>query len=239
MAFKNKATAEDKIRALSRYPEVHDKLISGWSVPDIARFIQEECKEMTSLSRKQMEAAVQRFRQNMSPADKAGKLLPAVVQNAAKEIEQGLDELAELERLYGLQLERINRGLEVERAVKLNGNTLGQEFRIAKEIIDASAKLKQSLGLYNNAPREVNVNVNATMTSTHTDITVAQVIENPEKRSKILGLVNKLIAAPGRLESMGATDLPVIDIPTEEELAELEAKELAELEALEAAYDQD
>lgn len=206
---------QDRVTSLACYPEVKEKLRLGWSVADVARIIQEDHKELISLSRKSLEKALLHLRTGMKPGEVAETLLPEFVKNAAEVIEAGLDEVKELERLYKIQLRRIEMGASTEESLKILLNTTGQEIRIAKEILDSLGKRKGDLGL--RAPQVIDVNVSGSVTNTEKTVnqSVLVVMDDSESRKKVLALANRLLMAGSRVDQLpevvpGASD--IIDI---------------------------
>jgi hypothetical protein len=118
---------------------------------------------------------------------------------------------------------------------------------VAREVLGAYADLKMDLGLSNRVGESVDVNVNITTdVSRYGKKSVENVMNDPEKRRKVLNMAERMLAHPGRLEVIDAVatenaklegaseaeleknpDQELIDEAIEQEvLAALEAEEL-------------
>ena len=190
------------LRKLACFPEIHKRLIQeGQSLRTVRSWLREE-RLLPELSDENLLKQLQDYRTSVPAAEKA-KPLNIVVERAAEEIRKGLDELAEMERLYVLQMERIDIDFKNEKNIKKLLPTMTQEIRTAREILSASAQLKMDLGLDERHLGKVDVEATllADVAEKYADSpAVAQVLDSGESRRKVLGLAERLLAIADRAE---------------------------------------
>ena len=203
----SRATGHDKIRSLKCYEEVYKRICGGWAATELARFIQEDKKELTDISRSQLAQNLRSFRQKIPAGDLVAKRFPQVFQDAKESLEYGLDELAELEDLYMLQMQRVGIDFKTEQAIGKLMPSMTSEIREARQILESIAELKMELGIHQRAPEQHNVSVEGQVEARlETDLEkypegVKKVLENPESRRRVQGLVDRFLQAENRDEA--------------------------------------
>jgi hypothetical protein len=203
------------------FDEVYSRILDGWPLSEVARFIQDIKKEATDLTRSGLIATLQDFRQTIPAAELTKKRLTPVYINAVKEVEEGLDELKEIEKLYKLQMRRIEIDVQNENNIKKLLPTTGQEVRIAREILSTYADLKMDLGLSKRhlGQMDVDARVMADVALRYNKTEVQAVLNDPQSRKKVLGLVERLMSksAGALVSGLGEAASPpnVIDVPAE------------------------
>ena len=145
---------------------------------------------------------LQRFRDTIPPAQLVSRRLPHTFHKAAEEVEEGIDELGELTKLYHLHMERVNIDLTHERTLKKLMPTMTQEIRVARELLGAIADLKMDLGLNTRHIGQVDVEarIEAEIKGKYGKDSVKKVMESPESRRKVLNIAERILALPGRTE---------------------------------------
>jgi hypothetical protein len=192
-----------KLRALKCFDEVFSRLREGWPLSELARYIQEDKKEYVDVSRAGLVSVLTDFRASLPPGELIKKRIPQAFLSAKKEVEEGLDEIKELEALYRMQLERVKVDLETEKKIKKLLPTMTSEIKEARQILESVANLKMDLGLQDRAPQkhEVNVEVDETLEqdlSQHFgNPTVKKVLDNPESRYRVMGTVERFLRLTG------------------------------------------
>lgn len=193
-----------KLRALTCYQEVYDRLCSGWPLGQVARFIQEERHEYKEISRSGLEQQLTEFRKQMPPGDLVQKRFPEVFEAAKEKVEKGINELEELEELYRIQMHRIGVDFSTEKAIKKLLPSMTAEIREARQLLESMANLKLEMGVISRAERGTNVNVGVTVEASISDETagtfgdpsVRAVLEDPESRRKVMGIVERFMKLP-------------------------------------------
>lgn len=231
------------LRRLRCFNEVFERLKAGWAPSELARFIQDDRSEYTHATRPALMQIIQRFRDTIPPAQLFNTRIPDKFIEAKKEVEEGIDELKEMEKLYRLQMERISIDCKNEQNIKKLMPTMTQEIRVARELLAGIADLKMDLGLTTRAGEKVDVNVNVT-----TDVgrygkkSVETVMADPERRRKVLNVAERMLAFPGRLEviDVSATEVsePVEPAEAAQDGLVDENSELEELNRLEAEIEE-
>jgi hypothetical protein len=211
--------AHHRVRTLLCFQEVYDRILDGWPISEIARFVQEVKKEATDLTRHGLVAALQDYRKTIPPAELMKKRLSKTYTDAANEVEEGLDELKELEKLYRLQMKRIGIDVKNEENIKKLLPSTGQEVRIAREVLSNIADLKMDLGLSKRhlGQMDVEARLMADVAVRYNKPEVQTVLSSPQSRKKLLNLVEHLMSrSASALPDEPITVRPeVVDMPTD------------------------
>ena len=197
------------LRNMKCFPEIDRRIRLGWSLNDLADVIKTEFNELTDYSAAYIRKVLYEYRNAIPPAELSAVSPESVVgQRIIKRMANGLDELAELERLYRLQMERIEIGAQVERNTQLLFNTCGREVFIAMKLLKQSADLKMDLGLIKREPTSISINgqLAAEVGDRYGKDSVGRVIADPESRRKVLGIAERLLAI-GAKASFDAVEL--------------------------------
>lgn len=186
-----------KLRALKCFNEIHERILAGWSMAQVAKFVQEDRDEYTDTTHGALASILQDYRDSIPRAELVSRRMPNVFHKAAEEVEKGIDELKELEKLYQCQMERIQIDLTVEKQIKKLFPTMTNEVRLARDILSTYAQLKMDLGL---ATRHLgHLDVDATLVADvagrYGKQSVARVVQDPESRRRVLGIAEKLLEA--------------------------------------------
>ena len=195
-------TRFQKLRALKCYQEVYDRICAGWPLAQVARFIQEERGEYTIISRHGLEQQLTEFRKQMPPGDLVQKRFPDVFDKAKDQLKKQVDELEELEELYRIQMRRVEIDFNTEKNIGKLLPSMTGEIREARQILESLANLKMEMGVLGRAARGVDVNVEVEATLTEDvmarfgDGAVGKVLENPESRHKVMGVVERFLKLP-------------------------------------------
>jgi len=188
-----------KLRTLRCFNEVYERLLAGWSPSELARFIQESRNEYTHASHVTLMQVLQRFRDTIPPAQLMAKRLPKSFEKAVEKTEEGIDELAEMEKLYRMHMERVNIDFTTEKNIKKLMPTMTQEIRVASELLGRIADLKMDLGVSTRHLGQVDAEVTIkSETSRYGKESVKKVMEDPEKRRKVLNVAERILALPER-----------------------------------------
>ena len=197
-----------KLKALSCYQEMYDRICAGWPIAQVARFIQQERNEYTEITQRGLEQQLVEFRKQMPPGDLVQKRFPELYDKAKDKVEEGIDELAELEDLYRIQMARIKIDYATEKGIKKLLPSMTGEIREARQILETITNLKMDLGVLDRARRGVDVNVDVDVDATLTgevvgrfsDDGVNEVLNNPESRRKVMGVVERFMKLPASTE---------------------------------------
>lgn len=191
------------LRKLKSFKELHRRLIEqGHPLRTTAKWLQEEQHELTSTSFEALVSQLHEYRNSIPPAQRA-KPLNVVFERAAEEVVEGLDELAELQRLYKLQMARVEIDFQTEKNIKKLLPTMSQEVRTAREILSASAQLKMDLGIHDRHLGKVDVETTllSDVAEKYADSPeVEKVLNDDESRRRVLGLAERLLSIADRAE---------------------------------------
>lgn len=190
-------TVQPRIRTLSCFREVHERLCRGWPAQEVARFIQEDRKEYLGIKRSSLEVIVRNYQKTIPPGEMVQNTIPSVIVDASRAVREGFDELAELQKLYDLQMCRIGIDFALEQKTGKLLNSMSREIKGAKDILVAIGDLKMDLGLNDRHLGKVEVENSSTVevAGKYGKDSVGKVLSNPESRQRLLDIANKFLKA--------------------------------------------
>jgi hypothetical protein len=208
---KSRETRFKKLRSLVCFSEVHQKLKDGYSTIEVARFIQQEKAEYLGTSEKGLASLLRQYRDTIPAADMLSDRPIPAVRKALTKLNEGMDEVTELEKLHNLQQKRIQIDYKLEKKVgKLLAGT-NYEIRLDKDILKDSAAIKMDLGINQRhlGQLDIEANLTAEVMGRYNNEAVAKVVSDPESRRKVLSVAEKFVALAAKL---GSTPMNVRDI---------------------------
>jgi hypothetical protein len=132
-------------------------MLAGWPLDQLVKFVQVDSEEMTDIEPANLVTMLRDYRKTIPPGDFISQTPPPDIvqqrmrpyhEEAIKKVNDGLNELTEIERLYRRQMARIEIDAAVEKKQKKLIPSMTQEMRIAKEFLESSMKIKMDLGLH-------------------------------------------------------------------------------------------
>lgn len=200
MKPKSRQGGFEKLRAMKCFEEMHERVRQGWPLSELARWIQEDKEEYLSVTRPGLLTVLQNYRAKIPPGELVAQRLPKDHQKAVEKLEKGVDEVQELEELYRIQMSRVKIDVETESAINKLLPSLTQEIKEARSILESLAGMKMELGINTRAPEEHNVNVEVDVDArldadlgTFGSESVQQVLDSPEKRRRVTGVVDRFL----------------------------------------------
>lgn len=191
----------DRLRGLSCFQDVHQRLISGWPVHRTAKLLQEVYGEYKDITLDSLETLLTEYRKTIPPTEFIRENIPEVALQAIDKLNEGLDELEELRRLYRLQWARIETDVTIENRVKKLLPTTRGEIETARKLLETSAQLRIELGRLstgNSGPDHHAALLTDVQTSFGTEA-VRDVLARPEARQKVLAVAKLLFGVSGAL----------------------------------------
>ena len=189
-------TGFNKLRAISCFPEVHDRICKGWPLSDTAKYIQEECGEYTDAVHATLVKVLQNYRDSIPPGERAKYALPKAHRDAIAEVEEDIDEVKELIKLYRRQEQRMDIDGKVEKSIGKLLPTMTQEVRATAEILNRIAQIKMDLGVNERHLGTVDVEANliAGVDQKYAGTDVSTVLSDPKKRRRLLSIAEHAMA---------------------------------------------
>jgi hypothetical protein len=193
-----------KIKALNCKADLDAMIRAGYPLPKVAKWLQEEMGEYTDVGHSSLVTTLSRYRQSMAPADLLATRNIHVAGKAAQKVQEGLDELDELEVLYRDIRERIKFGMRLERGRKKRGDKeaippsynpkLTQDFTAALQVLARRHDIKMDLGIQRGS---VNNGVNidpevARKLEEKYGEEVGKALKSPESRAKVLSIMEMI-----------------------------------------------
>lgn len=215
-----------RLRGLKCFKEVHQRLLEGWAPSKVAQFVQEDCKEYTDIGRESLESQIKEYRASLPPGEVVKERLPRFHAEQAAKVEQGFDELGEMQKLYQMQLERIEIDLKTEKNIGKLMPSMTQEMRAAREILSDIAQLKMDLGVNERhlGKMDISAKVVEDVSSRYAPA-VGKAMENPDSRRKLLGIAERFL-------SLASGDVRADNEPEEAPPPEAEEDEGPKLEPI-------
>lgn len=212
MKPKGRQAGFEKLRAIRCFEEMHERVRGGWPLSELARWIQEDKEEYQDVTRQGLLTVLKNYRASIPPGELVAKRLPKDHQRAMDKLEAGIDEVNELEELYRLQMERVKIDATTEKAINKLLPSLSQEIKEARSLLESLAGLKQSLGINSRAPEEHNVNIGVEVEGRLVEDlgpigseAVKKVMESPESRRRVTGVVDRFLRMSERKDEAPAT----------------------------------
>jgi hypothetical protein len=179
--------------------EMDSRMKHGYSLPDIAKWLQEERGECNDLTHDSLVTTLYRYREDLKPMEVAERLLPSVVRDAKVVIDKQVDELEELQKLYHLQRERIEIGVQFEKASRVLNKNMTQEIAQASSLLMRRHEIKMDLGMdggRNLGTMTLRPELGATVSGKY-DVDIVQAANDPVSRGKALAVARALAALDG------------------------------------------
>jgi len=190
--------------AVQTRAEMDSRMKHGYSLPDIAKWLQEERSECNDLTHDSLVTTLYRYREDLKPMEVAERLLPSVVRDAKVVIDKQVDELEELQKLYHLQRERIEIGVQFEKASRVLNKNMTQEIAQASSLLMRRHEIKMDLGMdggRNLGTMMLRPELGATVSGKY-DVDIVQAANDPVSRGKALAVARALAALDGDVFDM-------------------------------------
>ena len=200
-----------KLRSMKCFDEVMKRLKDGLPLRELAAYIQDDCEEYTHVKRDSLLTILQEFRVTIPKAQLISKRLAPVFHKAADRVRKGVDEIEELEKLYAMQMGRIEIDSKNEKNIRKLLPTMPTEMKVATEILKTIAQLKMDLGLTTRhlGKVEVDARVLSEVQERYTNPTLMQVLSNPESRQRLLSIADQFRSLTAR--TVEADDAEVLE----------------------------
>lgn len=220
-----------RLRAAKCFAEIDRRVRLGWSAPDLAHAVHDEFNELKDLSVKHVRTLIDRYRKSIPVAELSMMSSNSLVSRTATlKLANGLNELAELERLFSIQSDRIDMSVANEKKIGILLDKTGSEIFVAAKLLKQSTDLKMDLGLVKRqlGAVEVTGQMAAEIGERYKEDGVGKVIADPSARRKVISLAEKLMALT---ERAGIDAVQIIDVKSDEVVAESEDQPPASTEA--------
>jgi hypothetical protein len=193
-----------RIKSLECFTEVHEMVITGWALGDIAKHIQQLKGESDDITEDALIFSLGEYRKDLPPGVLVQKTLPAVFTQAVTQLNDGLDALEEMEKLYRIQMKRVNidHAMEVQIGKLLPNMTA--EIRMARDILESYAEMEMDLGLVERRLGRVDVGAEelSQAAAHYGKESVKNVLDSPQSRRKLLGLVERFMVVQQERERL-------------------------------------
>jgi hypothetical protein len=211
---KSRKGGYQKLRNLGCFEEMKARMLRGWPLKQLARFIQDDNGELEDMPIGALCGTLANFRKTLPPGEFANPPgeCPTVVkermtphhERAIERMKESLDEVEELEKLFRLQMERVKIDNTHEKDNEKLLPSMTQEIRLAKEILESSAQLKMDLGIEKRhlGSIEASTRIVDEIGSKYGTDAVAKVLEDPKSVHRVRALANKFLLTSGSGENV-------------------------------------
>lgn len=212
-AFRTTASSRDtrfpRLRRLDCFDEIKTRIKAGHSPTKIAEWLQEEKGVLEDAAREGVVKMIRSYRETFADTELIQDRIPEVFEKAADRVHHSIDELTELEKLYQLQMERVQIDVDLERKFNKLLPSVTQEIRTAREILGSIAELKMDLGINdrNLGKVDIEAKIGSVIEDRYGDSKIGKVLADSEKRQKLLGIAKQMAKK---------ASAQVIDVPGEE-----------------------
>lgn len=169
------------------------KLLAGMPPLRVAAFIHHS-GHLLDLTLSELGVRLAAYRRQQPLLDKLANEDPNKAKQLVKLANGAINELHEIADLYTVQKARVLDMREKEIASGHIDKNIGNEVRIAGEMLRTSLTIKQSLGI----TKEVNINTASEVGARARDIygdSVADVLEDPKSRGRVISAVESILVA--------------------------------------------
>jgi hypothetical protein len=212
----SRRTGFQKLRGISCFSEVHERITKGWPISDLARWVQDDMQEYTDAERSTLVTVLTKYRESLPPAERAKHTLPKSHIEAVQEVDELVNELRQYSITIRDQVSRYKKQMAIEEKVGTLMPGLGQEIRIVGELLKQSASLKMDLGLNERHLGTVDVegNLLSGAADRYAGTEVEKVISDPKSRARLNGIAEHLMSLADRgiaLERNEDGDFKLVD----------------------------
>lgn len=140
------AAVSASIESLKCRQIVDQMIIDGIPVAEIARFIQEDAQELTDIKLDSLRRKLNRYI-GTRPLGVV-RSLPEPLAKKIEEVSRSINALEEMERLYRIQMQRIDREIEIEGSLGIILPNICREVARAQGILNSILQMQMDLGMH-------------------------------------------------------------------------------------------
>jgi len=175
----------------------------GYSLPQIADYIQKEAREYVDVTRASLVKVLEIYKRDGVPAEEIAKREPKRYLELARQVSDSVNVLKELEGMFRIQKARIERFVEEEEDSGTMKPNISREFDAVRGLLDRIHQVRMDTGLDERHLGTLKLQAEAVMVAEERYGTAtAEVLKDPERRRKILAIFE---------QAMKVKALPVVD----------------------------
>jgi hypothetical protein len=182
-----------RLKKLRCYPKVHEMLCAGYPAPGVADFIQSQ-GESTDIKKTSLIVALNKYRQDLLPADILSTRMPHVIIQAKKQYTDKLEDLKRMDNIFEALLYQFDA---LHADYRMTGGlhpAFNQTVREIKDLIYKMHLMKIDLGISgqrNVGSGVVSVERLEEVRQKYGDA-AARALQDPVKRTKVMAFWNKI-----------------------------------------------
>lgn len=185
----------ERLRSLRCFEDVNEMITTGWPLAEIAKYVQKTKHEYTDVEELSLIYILQSYRRSLPPTTLMSRRLPHVFQKASQEVRDGLDVLAEMSKLYEIQMKRVEIDFTLEKAAKKLIPSMTQEVKEARSLLEGIQKMKMDLGLDERHLGTLQLDTGASdeVVTRYGKASVRRVLDDPQASRKVLSLAERFV----------------------------------------------
>jgi hypothetical protein len=183
-----------KLFGLRCWDMAQDKIKAGIALEEVGRWIQDDMLEYRDSKRESLVRALYRFKSELPPEEIVTDERLHLDEKIEK-AKRNVSELEELEKLYLLQLHRIDMDVRTEDKINKLFKSTSNEIKLAQDLLVKRMELKMKMGIVSTAPTEYNVNQSNVSVNAHAVVSsgVDALGLDEERKMKLGALAAKLV----------------------------------------------
>lgn len=184
-----------KLRRMKCWPEVERRIKAGYPLKDIGRYIQDDREEYTNVRPKSLEKELSKYRDSLPAGEVVARHMPDAFMKKMKEFEEGTDELVYLDKLMGMQMERLEKMMEQLRKIDiwLPSQNMPRELDVARKLAYSRSQLKMDLGLSKRDMGKLTLESELVERAREKwGHEVAQTVSDPDSRKKVIDIMDHI-----------------------------------------------
>lgn len=219
-----------QLKRLECFPEIHEMIIQGRSLDAIVDFIHGQKKLLLHYTRQSLIDIVKDYRHSVPKAEILKNVNAGFINEAKRQVKQQINVLEEYNRLYEIQLKRINRAVEQEDTIGLNMNNLENSIKTAQSLLDSIHTVQSDLGMTPKHLGTMGIEANVFQGVIHkfSNPNITKVLDNPVSRHKVLNAAERILALAA--ESRKDNQIELMDVLNDEEPVVIRGGEIIDAE---------
>ena len=200
-----------KLRGLRCFNTIDKMIRDGYQLSQIAEYIQVQAGEYQDVTRDSLAEILSRYRSELPPAEIVAVNRSRNFLDAAKSVKEGVKVLDEMEYLYRVQKNRIEYFVSQEEDTGIMSKSMSREIDAARVLVDRIHTIRMDLGMDERHLGTLTIQAEAIAAAEERyGGRVADVLRDPEKRRRVLTVLEAIISERKSLESGEVIEAEVV-----------------------------
>lgn len=201
-----------KLRGLRCFHTIDKMIRDGYQISQIAEYIQVEAGEYTDVTRESLANILSKYKADLPPAEIASINRSRNFLDAARNVQEGVKVLDELEYLYRVQKNRIEYFVGQEEDNGVMSRSMSREIDAARLLVEKIHTVRMDLGMDERHLGTLTIQAEAIAAAEERyGDRVAAVLRHPEKRRRVLTAMEIMISERKSLPRVIESEGEVVD----------------------------